>query len=92
MKVCTVLSMFLSCQYSACKCYGEFCIKGRRFEKILEWESAELVRLSEGSVVPERMIATDFFFNCTVHPAITEVFYYQAMHKRTVLKGVLKFT
>jgi hypothetical protein len=28
--------MFLSCQYSDCKCNGEFCIKGRRFEKILE--------------------------------------------------------
>ena len=34
----------------------------------------------------------DNFRICTVHPAIIRVFYYQLMHKRIVLKGVLKFT
>jgi hypothetical protein len=33
-----------------------------------------------------------FFHICTVHLVIIKVFYYQLMHKRIVLKKVLKFT
>jgi len=38
------------------------------------------------------MRTSHFFHICTVDPVIIKVFYYQLTHKRTVFKGVLKFT
>ena len=52
----------------------------------------ELVRMwKEAVIYAEIWIPFPSFHICTVHLAIVKV-YYQLMHKRIVLKGVLNFT